>query len=144
MNQGQAITFAFVGEGPFLEELKRKVPKGIFTGVLQGQELSQAYASADLFVFPSTTDTYGNVVVEAMASGLPVVVSDQGGPRELLRDAQDGERVMTGDVGKWVSAIERLLAGQNGVEEREGRRRRTVLDRSWSDAFTRFWRDALL
>ena len=144
MNQGQAITCAFVGEGPFLEELKRKVPKGIFTGVLQGQELSQAYASADLFVFPSTTDTYGNVVVEAMASGLPVVVSDQGGPRELLRDAQDGERVMTGDVGKWVSAIERLLAGQNGVEEREGRRRRTVLDRSWSDAFTRFWRDALL
>ena len=144
MGKNEAISFAFVGEGPFLEELKRKVPQGIFTGVLRGEALSQAYASADLFVFPSTTDTYGNVVVEAMASGLPVVVSDQGGPSELLRDSQDGEKVVTGDVGKWISAIERLSLGQNSVKEREARRQRTVMGRSWSDAFDRFWNDALL
>jgi glycosyltransferase involved in cell wall biosynthesis len=144
MGKNEAISFAFVGEGPFLEELKRKVPQGIFTGVLRGEALSQAYASADLFVFPSTTDTYGNVVVEAMASGLPVVVSDQGGPSELLRDSQDGEKVVTGDVGRWISAIERLSLGQNSVKEREARRQRTVMGRSWSDAFDRFWNDALL
>ena len=144
MAKNEAISFAFVGEGPFLEELKRKVPQGIFTGVLRGEALSQAYASADLFVFPSTTDTYGNVVVEAMASGLPVVVSDQGGPSELLRDSQDGEKVVTGDVGRWISAIERLSLGQNSVKEREARRQRTVMGRSWSDAFDRFWNDALL
>ena len=144
MEKNVAISFAFVGEGPFLEELKRKVPQGIFTGVLRGEALSQAYASADLFVFPSTTDTYGNVVVEAMASGLPVVVSDQGGPSELLRDSQDGEKVVTGDVGRWISAIERLSLGQNSVKEREARRQRTVMGRSWSDAFDRFWNDALL
>ena len=138
------VTFAFVGEGPFLEELKRKVPQGIFTGVLHGEELSQAYASADLFVFPSTTDTYGNVVVEAMASGLPVVVSNQGGPAELLRDSMDGERVVTGDLTSWVASIQRLIAQENGVEDRQKRRERTIRGRSWHDAFQSFWRDALL
>ena len=143
MRDGAGVTFAFVGEGPFLSELKRKVPQGIFTGVLHGEQLSQAYASADLFVFPSTTDTYGNVVVEAMASGLPVVVSDQGGPGELLRDPQDGRQVATGDVGNWVSAIEQLIHAKNGDQEREARRQRTVLGRSWNDAFQRFWNDAV-
>jgi glycosyltransferase involved in cell wall biosynthesis len=138
------VTFAFVGEGPFLEELKRKVPQGIFTGVLHGEELSQAYASADLFVFPSTTDTYGNVVVEAMASGLPVVVSNQGGPAELLRDPMDGERVVAGDLTSWVASIQRLIAQENGIEDRQKRRERTIRGRSWHDAFQSFWRDALL
>lgn len=144
MGKSGGVTFAFVGEGPFLSELKRKVPQGIFTGVLHGEQLSQAYASADLFVFPSTTDTYGNVVVEAMASGLPVVVSDQGGPGELLRDPQDGIQVATGDVGRWVTAIEQLIQAKDSDQEREARRQRTVLGRSWNDAFQRFWKDALL
>lgn len=138
------ITFAFVGEGPFLAELKQKIPQGIFTGVLHNQELGQAYASADLFVFPSTTDTYGNVVVEAMASGLPVVVSDQGGPGELLRDPRDGEKVVTGDVAKWVSAILRVSGNVNNMEIRQERRDRTIAGRGWHDAFQSFWRDALL
>jgi len=139
-----SITFAFVGEGPFLAELKQKIPQGIFTGVLHNQELGQAYASADLFVFPSTTDTYGNVVVEAMASGLPVVVSDQGGPGELLRDPRDGEKVVTGDVAKWVSAILRVAGNVNNIEIRQARRDRTIAGRGWHDAFQSFWRDALL
>lgn len=80
MKGDAGVTFAFVGDGPFLPELRQKVPRGIFTGALHGKELSQAYASADLFVFPSTTDTYGNVVIEALASGLPALVSDQGDP----------------------------------------------------------------
>jgi glycosyltransferase involved in cell wall biosynthesis len=138
------ITFSFVGEGPFLAELKQKIPQGIFTGVLHNQELGQAYASADLFVFPSTTDTYGNVVVEAMASGLPVVVSDQGGPGELLRDPRDGEKVVAGDVAKWVSAILRVAGNVNNMEIRQARRDRTIAGRGWHDAFQSFWRDALL
>ena len=93
---------------------------------LHNEELGQAYASADLFVFPSTTDTYGNVVVEAMASGLPVVVSDQGGPGELLRDPRDGHKVTTGDVGKWVSTILRVAGNVNNTEIRQARRERTI------------------
>ena len=63
-----------------------------FTGYLKGHTLAEAYASADVFVFPSTTDTFtfGNVVLEAQASGLPVIVSDQGGPRENMVHGQTG------------------------------------------------------
>ena len=140
----KGVTFACVGEGPFLGELKKKMHEGIFTGVLHGADLSKAYASADLFVFPSTTDTYGNVVVEAMASGLPVIVSNQGGPGELLRDERDGEVAATGDVEAWVTAVERqILRGENS-SSREERRERTIAGRSWRDAFTSFWRDGLL
>jgi glycosyltransferase involved in cell wall biosynthesis len=142
--KSNGATFAFVGEGPFLAELKKKVPQGIFTGVLHGEELSKAYASADLFVFPSTTDTYGNVVVEALASGLPVIVSNQGGPGELLRDADDGEKIVTGDIPRWVRAIEKGLARPGGLDARQKRRDRTVQGRSWNDAFQRFWNNALL
>ena len=137
------VSFAFVGDGPFLAELKKKLPQAIFTGPLHDRELSTAYASADLFVFPSTTDTYGNVVIEAMASGLPVLVSDQGGPRELLRDAEDGE-VVTGEAGEWERAIRRLLQADGGGAARSRRRERTVAGRKWEDAFQRFWGDSLL
>jgi len=143
MKGDAGVTFAFVGDGPFLPELKKKVAGGIFTGALHGQELSQAYASADLFVFPSTTDTYGNVVIEALASGLPALVSDQGGPRELLRDPADGE-VISGGAGEWERAIRRLLASGGQMDARAQRRERTVTGRGWGDAFTKFWGDGLL
>jgi glycosyltransferase involved in cell wall biosynthesis len=142
--QGAAETsFAFVGEGPFLPELKKRLPQVVFTGSLHGEDLSSAYASADLFVFPSTTDTYGNVVIEAMASGLPVLVSDQGGPRELLRDPADGE-VVGGDAGEWEKAIRRILQAGGGEEGRRARRERTIAGRKWGDAFQRFWNEGLL
>ena len=137
------IHFAFVGDGPYLPELKGKLPQAIFTGPLHGQDLSEAYASADLFVFPSTTDTYGNVVIEAMASGLPVLVSDQGGPRELLRDPADG-KVVSGGVGEWEKAIRGVLEDGTSDEARRLRRKRTVEGRKWEDAFARFWGEGLL
>jgi len=143
MKGDTSITFAFVGEGPFLAELKKKLPQAIFTGSLHGKELSAAYASADLFVFPSTTDTYGNVVIEAMASGLPVLVSDQGGPRELLRDAEDGE-VVIGGVTEWEKTIRKLLKGESGEAVKTRRRERTVAGRKWEDAFNRFWEKSVL
>ena len=86
------IHLGVVGDGPWLEEMKAEMADApcTFTGYLEGQELSAAYASADFFVFPSTTDTFGNVVLEAQASGLPVIVTDQGGPCENLIPGQTG------------------------------------------------------
>ncbi|MCS7279562.1 MAG: glycosyltransferase [Thermodesulfobacteriaceae bacterium] len=84
-------TFVLVGDGPYRKTLEeRKVPHIYFTGYLQGEELSQAYASSDIFLFPSETETYGLVVLEAMASGLPVIVSSQGASHEHVRDGVNG------------------------------------------------------
>ena len=101
-------------------------------------------ASADLFVFPSTTDTYGNVVVEALASGLPVVVSDQGGPGELLRNRNDGQIVKTGDPSAWSKVILDYLKHDEPASAREARRIRCIAGRSWRDAFQEFWDRGLL
>ena len=142
--KGEAqIQFAFTGEGPLLQDLKKRLPQALFTGALHGKDLSRAYASADLFVFPSTTDTYGNVVIEALASGLPVLVSDQGGPRELLRNPADGE-VIAGDAAAWEKAIRKILGQNRNDEERRARRERTVGGRSWDEAFAKFWEAGLL
>ena len=61
-----------------------------FTGYLAGLDLARAFASADVFLFPSTTDTFGNVILEAMASGVPCIVSDQGGPKDLVVHGKTG------------------------------------------------------
>lgn len=80
-----AIRFVIVGDGPYEAELRAAAPSSvIFTGRLEGSALSTAYASSDLFLFPSVTDTFGNVLLEAMASGLVVVSADAGNTRELV------------------------------------------------------------
>jgi len=80
------------GDGPHLEELRQEYANKniIFTGRLDGEELARAYAGADFFVFPSLTDTFGNAVLEAHASGLPAIVSDEGGPCEIVRSHNSG------------------------------------------------------
>ena len=86
----QKAALAVVGDGPYRSELQENIPNALFTGYLHGEELAAAYASVDVFVFPSTTDTYGNVVMEALASGIPCVVSDAGGPRGLIGHGKTG------------------------------------------------------
>ncbi|MBU1045777.1 glycosyltransferase family 1 protein [Patescibacteria group bacterium] len=78
------------GEGPVRKELEQLMPGVIFLGHIEGIELSQAYASSDIFVFPSTTETFGNVTIEAMASGLVPVVADAGGSKSLVKDGENG------------------------------------------------------
>jgi glycosyltransferase involved in cell wall biosynthesis len=72
--------FVFTGEGPYMKELREMdIQNAVFTGFLRGKELAEVYASSDAFVFPSGTETFGNVVLEAMSSGLPVICTDSGG-----------------------------------------------------------------
>ena len=79
------------GDGPLGQAIRRQPPPGVVPlGMLQGEELSRLYASCDLFAFPSTTETYGNVVLEAMAAGLPVVASLSGGVTENLCPGSNG------------------------------------------------------
>lgn len=129
----------FIGEGPYLAEMKRVLPDAIFTGYLTGDDLANAYASADLFVFPSTTDTFGNVVIEAQACGLPVIVSDVGGPRDLVQHGRDGFVTKALDVGELAESIRRL-ALDPALRERMGSAARARVEtRDWSEAFEKFW-----
>ena len=105
------VSLAIVGDGPALSELKAAFegPAVFFTGYLTGDGLAAAYAGADAFVFPSMTDTYGNVVLEAHASGLPAIVSDQGGPPEIVASHESGLIVDMRDCGAIRDAMQRLL-----------------------------------
>jgi phosphatidylinositol alpha 1,6-mannosyltransferase len=82
--------FLIVGDGSERSWLERNLTHGTFAGVLRGGKLSEAYANMDIFLFPSRTDTYGNVIQEAAASGVPAVVTNEGGPRNLVRSAITG------------------------------------------------------
>ena len=105
------VHLALVGDGPYRKALEAKLAGEpvTFTGFLEGQELSIAYASADVKLFPSTTDTWGNAPLEAQASGLPVVVSDQGGPQELMVHEVTGYCVKGREVHALVDAMHKLL-----------------------------------
>jgi glycosyltransferase involved in cell wall biosynthesis len=136
---GRNVVLAVVGDGPYRQELESILPQAIFTGVLQGKDLAGAYASADLFVFPSTTDTYGNVVAEALASGLPCVVSSAGGPAGMVKDGVTGCVTRARDqkdfVGKVLSLVDSPaklnVMRQNLLSERVGQ--------TWEEAAIRMF-----
>ncbi len=83
-------TKIIVGDGPARAELQAKYPKGVFLGSLQGEALAEIYSGADVFVFPSKTDTYGLVLLEALASGVPVAALPVTGPKDVIGSAPVG------------------------------------------------------
>ncbi|MCB9876677.1 MAG: glycosyltransferase [Planctomycetes bacterium] len=115
-----------VGDGPYRKSLEQRLG-GLpvtFTGFLEGEELAVAYSSADVKLFPSTTDTWGNAPLEAQAAGLPVIVSDKGGPQELMVHGVTGFIARGRDVDELLQAMERLM--DRPTRERLGRGARTV------------------
>jgi glycosyltransferase involved in cell wall biosynthesis len=127
--------FVIAGDGPMLPELRSQLVGATFTGALSRSEVARAFASADVFVFPSRTDTAGNVVLEAQASGLPVLVSDAGGPKENMVPDQTGVVVAGTDPGQWAAALAPLA--------RDPARRRGVGECARAYAATRSWHEAL-
>ena len=128
-----------VGDGPYMAEMKRLLGDAIFTGYLGGEDLAKAYASADFFAFPSTTDTFGNVILEAQASGIPVIVSDVGGPRDLVAHGKDGFVTKANDAADLANAIRQLAENPTLRATMGEAGRRRVEDRDWSEAAEKFW-----
>ena len=108
--QGLAHRMMFVGEGPEREALTRALPGAVFTGRLDGEALATAYASSDLFFFPSDTETFGSVTLEAMASGLATLCADATGSRSLVENGVTGFLASADDVQAFAGHIARLQA----------------------------------
>jgi glycosyltransferase involved in cell wall biosynthesis len=129
------------GDGPMVGDLKESLrgERAVFTGFLTCEELACCYASCDLFVFPSLTDTFGNVVMEAQASGLPVIVGNAGGPRENVIHGETGLILDSVDPLDWAKAIGELL-GDDGRLKTMGRAARAMMEnRTFEEAFKRTW-----
>jgi len=125
-----------VGDGPYRSTLARRLgPSVIFTGQLRGAALATAYASSDVFAFPSLTDTFGQVLQEAMASGLPVLAMRAGGTPEIIDDGTTGLLCRPSAPGAWIDNA-RFLARSRDVRLSLGRCARSVAEtRSWDAVF---------
>lgn len=127
---------AFVGSGPFKDELKRMFAgtRTVFTGYMSGQDLASAFASADVFAFPSTTETLGLVALESMASGVPVVGAAAGGIPFVIDDGETGLLVPPRDPEALTAAVTRLL-DDDQLRSRLGAAARREAERhSWRSA----------
>jgi glycosyltransferase involved in cell wall biosynthesis len=128
----KSFRFLIVGHGGDEAWLRERLHRAEFTGVLRGEALSAAYANMDLFVFPSHTDTFGNVVLEALASGLPAVVTPDGGPRTIVRDGETG-RIAPDE--KLAAAVSGILRDPAKHEAMRHAARAYALTASWDSVF---------
>ncbi|MDY6904511.1 MAG: glycosyltransferase [Thermodesulfobacteriota bacterium] len=130
-----------VGDGPYMAEMKAALAGRpvVFTGYLEGDDLSEAYAGSDIFIFPSTTDTFGNVVLEAQASGVPVIVTDKGGPGENVIDQETGFIVPADDISAFIARINELLLDPDKLAAMKHNARQYMETRSFEAAFNTMW-----
>lgn len=102
----QNTRFCIVGHGGEEASLRAALPDAVFPGVLKGEALAAAYANMDLFIFPSETDTFGNVVLEALASGVPALVTEGGGPKFIV---QEGVTGLVRSPGEFAAAVANMI-----------------------------------
>ena len=125
--------FLIVGQGAEDSWLKANLRHADFTGVLHGEDLARAYAQMDLFVFPSLTDTYGNVVLEAMSAGVPAIVSDSGGPQFIVQPGVTG--YVSRNLTEFVDHIRSLSMQPQHLLAMRITARNHALSTSWDRTF---------
>ncbi|MGH7463987.1 MAG: glycosyltransferase family 4 protein [Longimicrobiales bacterium] len=129
--RGRQYRLALVGEGPMRKRLERALPHAHFAGHQTGPALSRWYASADIFVLPSTTETFANVVQEAMSSGVPAVVSDRGGPQSVIEPGRSGLVARANDPVDLADNVERLIMDRDLRTAMSRAARARAQERSW-------------
>ena len=127
-----SVRFVLVGSGPKEAEMKLRMPEAVFPGYLTGVELSEAYASGDVFLFPSITEAFCNVALEAIASGLPLVVSDKGGCRDIVERSGAGLLARSGDVDDFFSKCLELSGKSLHYQELQARGLAFAETKSWA------------
>lgn len=129
------VHWLVVGDGPMMEQGRREAPQNVtFTGYQSGEELAALYASSDVFIFPSATETFGNVVLEAAASGLPAIVADRGGVTEIVRHGRTGLHAQAGKVDSFLAALCDWFDDQDKWQQFGREAREHAQSRTWEKA----------
>lgn len=132
------IKFLIVGEGSERAFLEQNMRTAEFTGFLDGERLAEAYANIDVFVFPSETDAFGNVIQEANASGVPCIVTDQGGPKFIVQKGETG--FIAKNSGDFVKFSIELIDNPEKLANMKKHSREFALSRSWESVFERVYK----
>lgn len=125
--------FLIVGEGNERQFLEQHMKTAEFTGFIDGEQLSEAYANMDVFLFPSETDAFGNVAQEANASGVPAIVSDKGGPKYIVREGESG--FIAKDLDDFVRYAIKLYDDRELLARMKLNSRQQAAVRSWDSIF---------
>lgn len=132
----EKIHWLIVGDGPLRKELEEQAGSNMsFTGYLTGERLSEVYSASDLFVFPSSTETFGNVVLEALASGTPVIGANAGGVKNIINAGETGYLCTPGDVVEFKDSISHLLRNHTLREQMGNAGRTYALKQRWDQIF---------
>jgi glycosyltransferase involved in cell wall biosynthesis len=120
-----------VGDGPARDEVRARCPEVVFAGMRRGEDLAAHYASADVFLFPSLTETYGNVTLEALASGLAVVAFGYAAAAENIRHDQNGWLAPKGDTSAFAALAATAVAERSRAQAVGERARESALQLGW-------------
>ncbi|MEY2194353.1 glycosyltransferase family 4 protein [Neobacillus sp. BF23-41] len=133
----EEVQWFVIGDGPEREELQIEAPANMtLTGYLTGEQLAEIYSASDLFVFPSPTETFGNVVIEALASGTPAITANSGGVKNIIKAGVTGYLCEAGNVIEFTNAILKLLEN-DGLRKQLGiEGRNYALTQSWDKIFS--------
>jgi glycosyltransferase involved in cell wall biosynthesis len=137
------LKFVLVGDGPERAKLQREHPEFIYCGMRRGEDLAAHYASADMFVFASETETFGNVVTEAMASALPVLAYNYAAPACCIREGESGRLAPFGDKSAYLEAARRIAKERARWHDMGCAARKMTLTISWSAVVDNYCKDVL-
>jgi len=129
LDEQDDVQLVIVGDGPIRERLERKLPNAIFTGFQNGQDLARMYASLDIFIHTGQHETFCQSIQEALASGVPVIAPNSGGPIDLVEDGKTGYLINTGNP-KEIKRVVKLIQ-QSDVAEMRKVTRESVVNRTW-------------